>query len=134
LHYQKDPFALGKLVRCAAGEIFDVAVDLRAGSPSFGKWVGVNLSSRANGMIYVPPGFAHGFCVLSETADVMYKMTGYLSRDHDRAVRWDDPDIGVAWPVLEPVLSARDREASRLNDADVNFRYRDRGTTGGLLL
>jgi dTDP-4-dehydrorhamnose 3,5-epimerase len=124
LHYQKEPASIGKLVRCLRGKIFDVAIDMRTGSPSYGKWVGVELTEDNNKMLYVPPGFGHGFCVLSDIADVFYKMTGYYSHEHDRGILWNDPDIGIRWPIAEPQLSAKDAKAPRLKDSDNNFVYR----------
>jgi dTDP-4-dehydrorhamnose 3,5-epimerase len=120
LHYQLPPQAQGKLVRAVAGEIFDVAVDIRRGSPNFGKWVGVMLSADNRRQLWVPPGFAHGFCVTSETADVVYKVTAYYSPEHDRGIRWDDPDIGIDWPLdVRPQLSGKDRAAPPLAVAEV---------------
>jgi len=117
LHYQK-PFAQGKLVSVIDGEIFDVAVDVRRGSPHFGRWVGVVLSGANRHQMYVPPGFAHGFCVVSETALVSYKCTEVYHPEADRGVRWDDPRIAVAWPVedAEIEISDKDRKAPLLAD------------------
>jgi dTDP-4-dehydrorhamnose 3,5-epimerase len=123
LHYQKDPRAQGKLVRCLAGRIFDVAVDIRTGSPAYGKWAGVELSGDNSRMLYVPPGFAHGFLVLSDHAEVAYKCTEEYSPAHDRGIIWNDPDIGVRWPRSVPVLSAMDAQHPRLRDADNDFVY-----------
>ncbi|WP_447979736.1 dTDP-4-dehydrorhamnose 3,5-epimerase [Candidatus Nitrospira bockiana] len=123
LHYQKEPASIGKLVRCLRGHIFDVAIDMRKGSPHFGKWVGVDLTEENNKMLYVPPGFAHGFCVLSDIADVFYKMTGYYSQEHDRGIVWNDPDLGIHWPIQSPSVSSKDANAPRLRDADNNFLY-----------
>jgi len=104
----------GKLVRVAAGEVFDVAVDLRRGAPTFARWHGVALSAENRLQIYIPPGFAHGFCVLSDTADVIYKCTEVYDPGGDRAIRWDDPAIGIDWPVNDPILSAKDAAAPTL--------------------
>ena len=104
----------GKLVRAVAGEIFDVAVDIRPGSPTFGRWVGATLSAGNFLQLWIPPGFAHGFCVLSETAEVEYKCTDFYVREDEIAIAWDDPEIGIAWPVREPLLSPRDRAAVSL--------------------
>jgi len=104
----------GKLVRVLQGEIFDVAVDLRKGSPTFRRWVGEILSGENFRQLYVPPGFAHGFCVLSETADVAYKCTELYEPTDEFGVLWNDPDIGIAWPVREPILSEKDRTAPPL--------------------
>jgi dTDP-4-dehydrorhamnose 3,5-epimerase len=112
LHYQLPPRAQGKLVRVVQGEVFDVAVDIRAGSATFGKWVGVTLSAENKKQLWIPAGFAHGFLTLSETAEFLYKTTDYYSPDHERCVRWDDPDIGIAWPTeFTPLLSPRDAVA-----------------------
>lgn len=118
LHYQVAPKAQGKLVRVVQGEIFDVAVDLRKNSPSFGKWVGDILSAANRKQIWIPEGFAHGFQVLSATADVLYKITDYWSPDSERSIRWDDPDLNVNWPVAITAVSERDRAARSFADAD----------------
>ncbi|MEB3166802.1 MAG: dTDP-4-dehydrorhamnose 3,5-epimerase [Cyanobacteriota bacterium] len=119
LHYQLEPHAQAKLVRCVAGEIFDVAVDLRRSSASFGRWIGERLSGANHRQLWVPPGFAHGFLVLSETADVLYKTSGFWHRDSERSLRWDDPALAISWPLeglLEggPLLSPKDAEAPTL--------------------
>ncbi len=121
LHYQKDPAAQGKLVGVIRGRIFDVAVDLRHGAETFGRWVGEELSSDNHRLLYVPPGFAHGFCVLGDEADVVYKVTAEYSPAHDRGIRWDDPAVGVAWPVAAPVVSAKDAALPLLAEADNTF-------------
>jgi dTDP-4-dehydrorhamnose 3,5-epimerase len=123
LHYQ-EPNAQGKLVRCSRGAIFDVAVDIRAGSPQFGKWFGVELSETNQRALWVPPGFAHGFCALTDDTDVLYKCTTLYEGSADRSIAWDDPDIGIAWPIAEPILSAKDAAAPRLKDAPVLPSYR----------
>ena len=123
LHYQKNPRAQGKLVQCLRGRIFDVAVDLRKSSPTFSRWVSTELSEDNGLMLYVPPGFAHGFVSLSESADVMYKCTREYSPADDRGVIWNDPDLNILWPVSDPVLSAKDRKHPLLRDADNNFEY-----------
>ena len=124
LHYQ-EPNPQGKLVRCTRGSLFDVAVDIRRGSPHFGRWFGVELSEENKRMLWLPPGFAHGFCVLSDVADLVYKCTVQYEPEHDRAVRWNDPDIGVAWPIdtVAPQLSARDAAAPMLSKAGVLPAY-----------
>ena len=104
----------GKLVRCTEGEIFDVAVDVRRGSPRFGAWFGASLTADDFRMLWIPPGFAHGFCVTSARAQVEYKCTTHYRADADLAIRWDDPDLGIAWPVASPRLSPRDATAPRL--------------------
>jgi dTDP-4-dehydrorhamnose 3,5-epimerase len=115
LHYQLPPKAQGKLVRVVVGEVFDVAVDIRKGSPTFGKWVGEVLSAGNKRQLWIPPGFAHGFLTLSETAEFLYKTTDYYSPQHERCIRWDDPTIGVVWPLDgEPRLSLKDMEGIAL--------------------
>jgi dTDP-4-dehydrorhamnose 3,5-epimerase len=121
LHYQKHPKAQGKLVTCLRGLIYDVAVDIRRGSAGFGKWMAVELSDTNRHLLYVPPGFAHGFQVVSDTAEVMYKCTDEYAPAEDRGILWSDPDLAIAWPVKEPVLSGKDRIHPRLRDADINF-------------
>jgi dTDP-4-dehydrorhamnose 3,5-epimerase len=121
LHYQKTPKAQGKLVMCMKGSIFDVAVDIRKGSPHFGKWAGVELNGENRHMIYVPAGFAHGFQVLSDFAEVLYKCTEEYSPEHERGITWNDPDIAVSWPIKEPTLSAKDKINGLLRDADNDF-------------
>jgi dTDP-4-dehydrorhamnose 3,5-epimerase len=120
LHYQIQQ-SQGKLVRVVAGTVFDVAVDIRRSSPTFGRWVGATLSEENHHMLWVPPGFAHGFLVLSEYADFVYRCTDSYAPAHERAIQWNDPDLGVAWPLAEgvqPVLSAKDAVARRFRDAD----------------
>jgi dTDP-4-dehydrorhamnose 3,5-epimerase len=123
LHYQKSPKAQGKLVLCMKGVIFDVAVDIRKGSPQYGKWIGVELSEQNRQMLYVPPGFAHGFQVLSETAEVLYKCTDEYSPPDERGILWNDTEINIAWPLENPVLSAKDKLNPVLRDADNGFVY-----------
>ncbi len=118
LHYQ-EPNAQGKLVRCTRGAIFDVAVDIRRGSPTFSQWFGIELSDANKLMLWVPPGFAHGFCAMEEGSDLVYKCTTLYDPTSDRAILWNDPEIGIVWPIGEPVLSARDTSAPRLADAAV---------------
>jgi len=115
LHYQLDPHAQGKLVRTIAGEIFDVAVDIRPTSPTFRKWVGVVLSAENKRQLWVPPGFAHGLCALSDTVDVIYKCTSLYAPEYERSIIWNDPDIGIDWPVKAPLLSTRDLAAPLLS-------------------
>ena len=123
LHYQLPPHPQGKLVRCVLGEIFDVAVDIRRGSATFGQWVGARLSAANHQQLWVPAGFAHGFLTLSEHAEVLYKTTDFWSRDCERAIRWDDPHLAISWPPLEgaaapisPLLSEKDALAPLLAD------------------
>ncbi|MCV2365077.1 dTDP-4-dehydrorhamnose 3,5-epimerase [Paucibacter sp. DJ1R-11] len=119
LHYQLTPHAQGKLVRCVSGAVFDVAVDLRRSSPHFGRWAGVELSADNHRQLWVPPGFAHGFLVLSETADFLYKTTDTYAPQAEGSVRWDDPEIGIEWPDLglAPLLAEKDLKAPLLKDA-----------------
>lgn len=121
LHYQLPPKAQGKLVRVIVGEVFDVAVDIRKGSPTFGQWVGEVLSAENRRQLWIPPGFAHGFLTLSETAEFLYKTTDYYASAHERCIRWNDADIGVAWPLTcPPVLSAKDAQGECFADADLD--------------
>lgn len=119
LHYQiQQP--QGKLVRVVSGSVFDVAVDLRKSSPTFGRWDGVELSGDNHRQLWVPPGFAHGFVVLSEQADFLYKTTDYYAPEHERCIRWDDPDVGIVWPEgIAPLLSGKDQQGLSLKDAEV---------------
>lgn len=118
LHYQTQPFAQGKLIRVARGAVFDVAVDLRRGSQTFGAHVQATLSAAGGQQLFVPTGFAHGFCTLEPDTEVVYKVTAYYSREHDRGIRWDDPALDIAWPVDRgsAVLSAKDIELPLLAD------------------
>lgn len=115
LHYQL-PQSQAKLIQVITGEIYDVAVDIRKGSPTFGKWVGVHLSDENHRQILVCEGFAHGFCVLSETAHVLYKCTDFYSPEDEKGVLWSDPELSIDWPVTEPVLSAKDEEYPCLSE------------------
>lgn len=124
LHYQDLPAAQGKLVMVLRGAVFDVAVDIRLGSPTYGRWVGMTLSEANHYMLYVPAGFAHGFCVLSEVADVMYQTTAPYAPAYEGGIRWDDPDLAIDWQVRDPILSLNDREWPSLQDAKHNFIYR----------
>lgn len=123
LHYQNPPKAQGKLVRVIVGEIFDVAVDIRKGSPTYGRWVGVRLSAEGKEMVYIPPGFAHGFCVLSDIAEVIYKVTEEYAPECEAGIIWNDPQIGIRWPVEDPVLSPRDARWPPLREAENGFVY-----------
>jgi len=119
LHYQLPPHPQGKLVRCVLGEIFDVAVDIRRGSPTFGQWVGATLSATNHQQLWVPAGFAHGFLTLSAHAEVLYKTTDFWSRDCERAIRWDDPQLAIAWPLaIAPQLSTKDADAPSLRHVE----------------
>jgi dTDP-4-dehydrorhamnose 3,5-epimerase len=118
LHYQiRQP--QGKLVRVIAGEIFDVAVDIRKSSPTFGRWTGVMLSSENRRQMWIPPGFAHGFVVIGESAEVLYKTSDYWAAEHERCILWDDPALGIDWPVDAPLLSDKDRNGKPLEQAEV---------------
>jgi dTDP-4-dehydrorhamnose 3,5-epimerase len=120
LHYQVQQ-PQGKLVRVVTGTVFDVAVDIRRSSPTFGRWVGVTLSEENHHMLWVPAGFAHGFVVLSESADFLYRCTDFWAPAHERAIQWNDPDLNIAWPLpkgVEPVLSGKDAQAKRFRDAE----------------
>ncbi len=123
LHYQKDPMAQGKLVFAVEGEVFDAAVDIRSGSPTYGQWVGVTLSAEKKNMLYIPEGFAHGFCVLSELAHVIYCCTEVYSPEHERGLIYNDKAIGIQWPTQDPVLADKDAANETLDNADNNFRY-----------
>lgn len=116
LHYQDMTAPMGKLIRCTVGAIFDVAVDLRMSSPTFGQWFGIELTAENKTQLYVPEGFAHGFATLSEVAEVQYKQTGFYTPSAEGSVRWDDPDIGIDWPVTDPILSERDEKAMSLRE------------------
>ena len=123
LHFQSPPFAQDKLVRVSRGAVFDVAVDIRTGSPTYRQWAGVRLSAADWNQLMVPKGFAHGFLALEPDCEVQYKVTAPYSREHDRAIRFDDPDIGVEWPIAREalILSDKDRAAPLLADIDTGF-------------
>jgi dTDP-4-dehydrorhamnose 3,5-epimerase len=110
-------------VTAVRGTVFDVAVDIRRGSPTYGSWLGEVLSAENHHMLYIPPGFAHGFCVLSDRADVIYRVTAEYAPGLDRGVLWNDPDLAIDWPVDDPILSEKDADQPRLRDADNNFTY-----------
>ena len=119
LHYQASPKGQAKIVRCIKGEIFDVAVDIRKNSPTFGKWVGEKLSEENKHMLYIPDGFAHGFVVLSDIAEILYKASNEYSKEHDRVILWCDPDIGIDWGIdFEPILSEKDRVQPKLKEIE----------------
>ncbi|WP_180051065.1 dTDP-4-dehydrorhamnose 3,5-epimerase [Acinetobacter sp. YH12211] len=121
LHYQLPPKAQGKLVRVVQGKVWDVAVDIRKGSPTFGQWVGEELSADNHKQLWIPPGFAHGFITLSDTAEFLYKTTDYYSPEHERAIRWDDPQLAIAWPLYttDIQISAKDQQALAFSQAEV---------------
>jgi dTDP-4-dehydrorhamnose 3,5-epimerase len=120
LHYQLPPHAQGKLVRVVQGEVFDVAVDIRKSSPTFGQWVGEALSAENKKQLWIPEGFAHGFLTLSDTAEFLYKTTDYYSKENERAIRWDDEALSIGWPVgLNPVVSGKDAVATGFETAEI---------------
>jgi dTDP-4-dehydrorhamnose 3,5-epimerase len=122
LHYQLDPKAQTKLVRCTKGSIYDVAVDIRKGSPTYGQWFGIELNPENKKQLLVPKGFAHGFMTLTEDVEVQYKVDEVYSPEHDRGIIWNDSSIGIEWPIdIEPVLSGKDEKAPTLDDAENNF-------------
>ncbi|HTO52457.1 MAG TPA: dTDP-4-dehydrorhamnose 3,5-epimerase [Myxococcota bacterium] len=121
LHMQRQ-FAQGKLVRCVVGEVFDVAVDARPGSRTFGQWVGETLSAENFRQLWVPPGFLHGFCVTSESAEIQYKCTELYHPEDELGVVWDDPDLGIRWPIASPLLSSKDAALPRLRDVEARLR------------
>ena len=122
LHYQAAP-GQAKLVRVAVGEVCDVTVDIRWGSPTFGQWVGTVLSAENRRQIYIPVGFAHGYCVTSDSAEFLYKCSSYYSPPDERGIAWDDPDLAIQWPIRTPILSERDRRHPRLAQAGRNYTY-----------
>ncbi|MCX8031263.1 MAG: dTDP-4-dehydrorhamnose 3,5-epimerase [Thermodesulfovibrionales bacterium] len=123
LHYQKNPQAQGKLVKVLSGSILDVAVDIRKGSPYYGKWVAEVLTSKNNLMLWIPEGFAHGFLSLEDNSLVLYKNTKEYSPEHDRGIIWNDPNIAIQWGIKEPILSDKDKTHPLLENADNNFVY-----------
>ena len=123
LHYQKAPKAQAKLVTALRGEIFDVAVDIRKDSPTYRKWVGEILSENNHKLLYIPEGFAHGFCVLSEKADVLYKVSQEYSSEDEEGILWNDPEINITWPIDKPILQEKDSKLPILKNADNNFVY-----------
>jgi dTDP-4-dehydrorhamnose 3,5-epimerase len=123
LHFQKNPQAQAKLVTALRGEIFDVAVDIRKDSPTFRKWVGQILSGTNHRLLYVPEGFAHGFCVLSDEADVLYKVNKEYSPENEKGILWNDSDIDIKWPITNPILAEKDLQLPPLKDAENNFSY-----------
>ena len=125
LHFQAPPFEQGKLVRCVQGKIFDVAVDIRKESPTFGKWVGYEISADNGYQVYIPAGFAHGFLTLEEDTEINYKCTNYYSKVSEGSIVWDDPNIGIKWPVdnKKIILSEKDNDAPFLKDISTPFRW-----------
>jgi dTDP-4-dehydrorhamnose 3,5-epimerase len=116
MHFQFPPYTETKLIRGISGEIYDVFIDLRKDSPTFGKWDGIKLSAENKKMIYIPRGFAHGFCTLTKNCEVIYKVDNYYAPDSEGSIRWDDPDLGVGWPVDNPILSKKDSEAKSFSE------------------
>lgn len=127
MHFQLDPAPQGKLVSVLRGSVFDVAVDIREGSPTFGRWVGRRLDEEEGAGLWIPEGFAHGYCVLSDGADVTYKVTAEYRADLDRGFRWNDPDVGIDWPLEGPVLSDRDADLPALSEIGIPFAREVRG-------
>ncbi len=123
LHFQNNPKAQSKLLRCTRGVILDVAVDIRRGSPDYRKWVAVELSADNKKQLFIPKGFAHGFVTLVDNCEVQYKVDEYYAPEYDRGIHFDDPEIGVEWGVTDPVLSAKDAKSPLLKDSDCNFRF-----------
>lgn len=123
LHFQLNPKAQTKLVRCTKGKILDVAVDIREGSPTYKKWVAVELTEENKKQLLVPKGFAHGFITLTDNVEVQYKVDEYYSPENDRSIRYDDPEIGVDWGIEAPILSEKDLNAPLLKESDINFKY-----------
>jgi len=121
LHFQNDPYAQTKLVRCTRGKVWDVAVDLRKSSATYLKWFGVELTPENHKQLFIPQGFAHGFVTLEENSEVQYKVDNFYDSNTDRAIKYDDPDIGIKWPVDDVILSEKDLKAPYLRDSDVNF-------------
>jgi len=123
LHYQLNPHAQTKLIRVLAGEIYDVVVDIRKGSPTYGQWEGFTLSAANKRQLLVPQGFAHGFCTMAPNTEVLYKVDQLYSHEHDRGIAWDDPMLAIDWPIQSPILSDKDRKLPLLDDAENNFTY-----------
>ena len=121
MHYQLAPKAQAKLIRVATGAIYDVVVDMRKGSPTYGKWEGYILSEHNKRQLLVPKGFAHGFCTITENVNVLYKVDEVYAPEHDRGIAWDDPELAINWPVSEPILSEKDARHPRLSEAENNF-------------
>ena len=127
IHFQTHPFAQGKLVRCLSGRLFDVAVDIRSDSPTFGRWISIVLTQQDNNQLWVPAGFGHGFCTLEPNSVISYRVTNYYSPEHDKGISWDDPDIGIDWPqIADPeTLSGKDRLQPTLAELPAYFWMSD---------
>lgn len=123
LHYQKGVFAQAKLVRCIRGAILDVAVDMREGSPTYKKWISVELTSENSYQLLIPRGFLHGFITLTDNVEFLYKVDNYYNFEADRNILWNDPEIDIDWGITNPILSVKDAKAPTLNDSDINFKY-----------
>lgn len=121
VHFQNNPAAQGKLVRCVRGSVLDVAVDLRRDSPTYKEWIMVTLSAENKKMLFLPRGFGHAFVTLTDDVEFLYKADHYYAPKYDRSIRWDDPELGIAWDVKDPILSEKDANAPYLRDSDVNF-------------
>ncbi|MDF2529776.1 MAG: dTDP-4-dehydrorhamnose 3,5-epimerase [Gammaproteobacteria bacterium] len=123
LHYQINPKAQGKLVRVTRGRVFDVVVDIRQGSPTFGKWTSIELSEENKHMLWVPPGFAHGVAFLEDNTELLYKVTEEYSKEHERCILWNDPNLDIKWPIAHPIVSEKDANAPLLKQAENNYYY-----------
>ena len=123
LHYQTAPKAQAKLVSVLRGEIYDVAVDIRKDSPTYGKWVGEILSENNHNLLYIPEGFAHGFCVLSKEADVLYKVNKEYSPEHEKGILWNDPELNISWPINNPIVNEKDSKLTLLKNTENTFSY-----------
>lgn len=126
LHFQRAPMAQGKLVSVSLGSVFDVGVDIRTGSPTFGQWVGVELAEGTGKMLYLPPGLAHGYCVLTAEAHLSYKVTAEYAPETEAGIRWNDPEVGIDWPCTAPLLSRRDRALPVLSQIGSPFSFQER--------
>jgi dTDP-4-dehydrorhamnose 3,5-epimerase len=123
LHYQLDPYAQTKLVRAVGGAIYDVILDIRKGSPTYGQWQGFILTEENKRQLLVPKGFAHGFCTLVKNTEVIYKVDNYYSAEHDKGIQWNDPQLNIDWPTAEPILSGKDSQHPNFNEAENTFVF-----------